>query len=317
MAGERGNTALGILQALPGLASMFIGSGTTTGGGTTKTSSLDPTTIAALQAMVNPTGQYSKDAAKTDSTGAVQQAMKMLMQGPNGLADIGHASNAGGGYNASTTDLLKNDLASRVAGVGAEIQQKQIGEYAGIQNQAAATLKNANTTTVTNESKQTGAQIDPLSALAVIGGGLLFKHVLNGGFNGSSTDTSSGGSTGIDFLNKKSKSDIPGMSGDFSSFLSAITPEFSSNSASSPMTPSSNPTSGATGGFLDSISGGLSDIGTGLGIQQLGGYISSLFGPSTPGANTGTTVSADGSSITGGSNDIGDFFKGIFSSIFG
>ena len=107
------------------------------------TQTLDPKIKAYLDSITNNT-DYSKEAAITDSQGAVQQTIKEALQ--MGAPAIANADKAAGGYNATTTALLGNDLTAKAAAAGQKTLLDTITSYAGAQAgdvNAAANAANA------------------------------------------------------------------------------------------------------------------------------------------------------------------------------
>jgi len=114
-----------------------LSKGTVTKGGTRETQLLD-----MLQREL-PTRfeQYSKQNAITDSQAAVNSAMDRVLN--LGLPEIRTAGSTSGGYDATTTKLLKDNLVTKAAAAGADIQMKAIDDYANKQLQAVREVLNA------------------------------------------------------------------------------------------------------------------------------------------------------------------------------
>lgn len=309
MAGERVASAANILGTL---IPTLIGSGKTTSTQSVNTQNLDNGTIASLQQLVSG-GQYSKASAQNDAQGAMQNAIRLLLQ--QGTPEIASAQHASGIYNDTTTQLLSNDLTSRVAGETANIQLANVKNYADIQNTAANTLKGATQTGTVTETSKTGPAIDPLLSLGVLAGGTLLSHLFSGGFN-----TGKKRNNGLE--SPPTIGETQGFNGNVNNLLSSlITPNFGSIGGSNA---SGGKGAGSTAesifsGATSSLGGLLGGLGTSL--------LSGLFGPSgntsSSGATTGPSAGSagdignQGSSISGGSNSIGGFFSSLLGSIFG
>jgi len=210
---NRSNPLVDASSAISALAPVFLGSGATT----TKTSNLDPKAIAALQQMLAPGGAYGKGAAVSDSNDAIANAMKLLME--KSAPGVISQGNQTGGYGSTTQALEMNDLTSRIAGEGAQLQLNNIGNYAGIQNQAANTLKGANTTS----TAKTAPIVDPWTAVAGIAGASLLSNIFGSsgkGKSGSGTEASIGSAdTGIAPVASKGMMDLLNInSNDFKSY---------------------------------------------------------------------------------------------------
>jgi hypothetical protein len=80
---------------------------------------------------------FSQEAAGRDAQGQVDMIIKQMMEG--GIPNILNAENISGGYAGTTATLLKNDLASRAAGEGANRIATVRNQYAGQRN-AQSTL---------------------------------------------------------------------------------------------------------------------------------------------------------------------------------
>jgi hypothetical protein len=305
------NRGPGAVDMISALAPLLIGTGKTKGTTTSSKQGLDPNTTAMLQALVSG-NQYSKGAAISDTQGAMQNAMKLMMQ--EGAPGISGATNTAGMYDSTTQKLLTNDLTSRVAGTGAQIQLDQINKYSDTRANAANTLKDANTTsTVTNTSK-TAPVVSPWLTGGAMLGGTLLSHLLDGfGGNGKKKPGDTNGNMiGGNF-------DVSPMSFDKNGGLAGMV----ASAFSQPQSGVGGISSALEGAFSNfggsGFSGKVADAGTGLLGSLLGGLFGSGGGSSIAAPNAGL---ASDSGIAGGSNsqtgttfglgDIGSFFSNLF-----
>lgn len=140
---------------------------TTTSGGKSTQQTLDNESIKALQKILTG-GQYSKDAAVTDSQAAIDTLMKRFVE--KNLPSIAGANAQTGAYNSTTTKMLTDNLSAQAIAEGAALQQKTVKDYADIISNTAQNLKGAETITkvsptTTTVKKQQDPLIDPMMAL--------------------------------------------------------------------------------------------------------------------------------------------------------
>lgn len=309
---ERAASAIGLLSTL---LPTFVGSGKTTTTNKVNTQTLDDGSIASLKNLVSG-GQYSKEAAVNDAEGALQNAIRLLLQ--QGTPEITTAQKKSGIYNDTTTQLLSNDLTSRVAGEAANLQQQNVKNYADIQATAAQTLKGATNVGTETSTQKTGPAIDPLVTLGVLAGGTILSNLFG-------SKKKSGSSSGFDAPPNTSTSGFSG--GSIESLFNAITPSFSSQGSGGGFGSSPSGGSGAgssSGDFFSGIFGNtgslLGDIGTSLLGGLLGGSSgnTSGFGSTTgPSAGSAGDIGNQGSSTSGGGNSIGEFFTNLLGGLFG
>lgn len=307
---NRSNPIVDASQILNNLAPLFLGSGKTT----TNVQSLDNESIARLQQILSGTGDFTKGAAITDSNAAVNNAVKKILQ--DNLPAIGSAQSGAGVYNASTTNLLANDLATRAAGEASQVQLNTIGKYADVQNQAAQTLKGA----VVNETSKTGPVIEnPLTAILkgvgllaagslgskAIGAGTsaissLFSGAIGGGA-GDNSEAPPNVSLGPNPFKSKTKNYADESSNSDSVAANLITPDFSSigQSALDAFKPS-----GITQDFSQSLDNAFNSSSS-----DSSNFLSSLFGGG--GSSGGVSSNSDGNSV-GLNFDLGSIFSGCF-----
>ncbi len=111
------------------------GKGETLRGTETSRSAIDQL-IGTLSAPT-ATGEYSKEAAISDTEGAVQALMETIIgEGMGGVRDI---TNIAGAYDSTVQQQMRDALVTRAAGEGARLQQETIGQYAGISAQQEST----------------------------------------------------------------------------------------------------------------------------------------------------------------------------------
>jgi hypothetical protein len=318
---QRSNPLVDASSILSNLAPLFLGSGKSTQ--TVSSQSLDNGSIEKLKQILG--GQdFSKGAAISDSNAAVNNAVRKVLEG--NLGQIGSAQSGAGVYNSSTTQQLTNDLVSRAAAEGSQLQLNNIAKYADIQNNAANTLKGS----VLNETKttQTGPMIEnPLTAV-LKGVGLLAagslgskalgagSNALTGLFNSLFEDSSSGSSSdappnvslGPNPFKNKSKGFGSSDSTDTSGFGAAadlITPNFSDIGKGA--IDSFTPSQGASQDFAQSLN-------EAFGKSNSNSVINSLFGSdfgNGGGGSNGASIGSDGNSVSA-SFDFGSLFKGCF-----
>jgi hypothetical protein len=313
-----GNRSSGAIDLISNLAPLLLGSGkqTTSTSNTASKQGLDPKTTAMLQSLISGK-EYSKGAAVSDTQGAMENAMKLMMQ--SGMPDISNALHAQGAYNSSTNNLLTNDLMSRAAGAGAQIQLDQINKYSDTRANAAATLKDANTTTTTAQKStaKTAPVVSPWLTGGAMLGGTLLSHLLDG--FGSSNKKRPGDSNMQDSSYAAPMHFDTNGGGGLSSMLQGA---FSS--PESGMGGITRAIEGAFSNFGGSgKSGGSSSSGFSGGTGLLGGLLSGLFGSgggssiAAPNAGFASDSGAPGGSnsqtgSTFGLGDIGNFFSNLF-----
>lgn len=310
-----------ILQAAPTLTQLFLGSGKTTGTNTTTKQGLDPAVLKALTDSIT-SGAYSKDAAGKDAQGAIDANIRTIME--KYLPQIGQSQAGSGAYNSSTTKLLQDDLASRVAGEAAKLKLDTITKYADITNNTAQVAKDANVTKTETSTQQTAPVVDnPMMGILGTGAALLAptilsglgKLVLGGLGSGSNSDAPPNGVT-WDGTNKKFVDSADPNAGNLVS-ANLITPTFASMNTSNVSALSDTLTS-ALGSTKDSVlpdffggsgeaktSYSSPDVLTGL-IQGLGnnaaggGSVTDTLGEAASNVDIGGAISDALSSLTKG-----------------
>ena len=156
------------MNILTNFIPMVTGSGTTT-----KTGGLAGSTLGALTGQIN-NGTYSKAAATADTQGAVNNALKIMMQqyAPSILSQ----SRGAGSYNSSQTQNDMSQLEGNATAAAADITAKQIAQYQQNQNQLAGILSQNSGT------QQTGA-LDFTKLLMPIAGAYLGNKALSAAGN--------------------------------------------------------------------------------------------------------------------------------------
>lgn len=181
MAGEVAQNNNDALSAI--LQQLFVG----TGKETTKTTS-DPANTNALQQLMavltgtagGAKGDFSKQAAITDSTGQVAKLVNDSLQ--NALPDISSLNTKSGLYNSTTTKQLVDDLLARTSLQGQQATQENIKNYAAIQqgnSQVASQAVNAGTNAVQVGNRQVTKQTAPIANPLLSLGLGLGKSLLN------------------------------------------------------------------------------------------------------------------------------------------
>lgn len=140
----------------------------TTSGSKATQQTLDDASIKALQKILT-SGQYSKDAATSDSQAAIDTLMKRFLE--KNMPNVVGANAQAGAYNSTTTKMLMDNLVAQATAEGAALQQKTIKDYADIVANAAQNLKGAKTITKTSPvtqvvKTQEDPLVDPLTAAA-------------------------------------------------------------------------------------------------------------------------------------------------------
>jgi hypothetical protein len=312
-----GNRSSGAIDLITNLAPLLLGTGkqTTSTSNTASKQGLDPKTSAMLQSLISGK-EYSKGAAVSDTQGAMENAMKLMMQ--SGMPDISNALHAQGAYNSSTNNLLTNDLMSRAAGAGAQIQLDQINKYSDTRANAAATLKDANTTTTTAQKStaKTAPVVSPWLTGGAMLGGTLLSHLLDG-FGSSNKKRLGDSNEQSNYYTAPMHFDTNGGGGLSSMLQGAF------SSPESGMGGITRAIEGAFSNFGGSgKSGGSSSSGFSGGTGLLGGLLSGIFGSgggssiAAPNSNTFSDSGAPGGQASSGSTfglgDIGNFFSNLF-----
>ena len=130
------NNGLGDISQLMTILNQLFG-----GGSSTEGNENSPEAMATAQMFLPlltsmfTSGDFSPEAAVRDSQGEVQLMMKQLIEG--GMPGIQGAEGVSGGYNSTTAQLLRNDLATRAAGQGAARVSQVKNQYAGTKNAQA------------------------------------------------------------------------------------------------------------------------------------------------------------------------------------
>lgn len=83
-----------------------------------------------IKAITTGIGRFSKDKAIEDVRGSVDSLLTRLLN--RDLPDIRSSNTIAGGFNSSTTQILKDNVFASAAREGAELQQKTILDYANI-----------------------------------------------------------------------------------------------------------------------------------------------------------------------------------------
>lgn len=138
----------GILSDLGGpngLMTLLNGLFGTSGGGTSDSTSpeaLDAATTLFQGLLPSITGtDFSPEAATRDAQGQVDQIIRNMTESTSaGVPAITSAENMNGGYGGTTTGLLKNDLASRIASAGASQVATVKSNYASARTQQLAAV---------------------------------------------------------------------------------------------------------------------------------------------------------------------------------
>lgn len=116
-----------ILALIPGL---FPGSTTDN---TNSPAALDASSqLLPLLMQMFTSGDFSVQAADKDSAGAVQSIINGMLQ--SGMPGISGSESISGGYNSTTAQLLRNDLATRAAEAGAARKDSTRLAYASQRN---------------------------------------------------------------------------------------------------------------------------------------------------------------------------------------
>ena len=350
--GTNGLTSLaGLIQAL---APVFLGTGAQTvnssGSNTSTNTSSIPTDItAAIQALLGGIqGQnagYTKDAAISDSNnlinGLVMDALRQNMPGV-----LGGAKTAGL-YNDTTTQLLTNDLAARIAESAAKAQQSTVQSYAdissrnnntaaGILNGLAQANKTQTQTQTTNDTKTsttaptvsrgtTLGGLGALSALSLLKNG---KDIFNSGRDLLGFGTGNDGAiapvfsgiSGGNFNDAVDSDVLSGMSG----FGGGTDFTAAADSLSSALGGAFDPSGVNWGSLFDlgSSAGSISDAASSIGdFAGVGSGLSGVFtdngtdlGSGLSGIFTGGDTSG-GSDLLGGIGDLGKKFLDSFGDI--
>lgn len=103
-------------------------------GGSSETSLLyDETTKKALDEALTST-DYSKEAARADAKAAADYAMTRVLEA--GIPQVSGAAKGAGGYNASTAEMLTNDVSARAGAAGSQVLLDTITKYSAAQTAA-------------------------------------------------------------------------------------------------------------------------------------------------------------------------------------
>lgn len=187
------------------LAPIFLGGGnqtTTTSGGKSSTTQNSSTTsgnspdiLSSLVGNVNTAISNSQDSSKTDALVA-----DIMRQSAIAFAPTLAASNSAGLYNSSTLNLLSNNAKATATSASTKaVLDYQTGQQQ-IANQGLATIANNNKTAATSTTTDTqqspsstftikAPQIDPLTSLLTLGGGILGPKLLESKLAGTIGDS--------------------------------------------------------------------------------------------------------------------------------
>ena len=135
-----------------------------TGSKSTTTTSRAPNVQANLDQLIatltGAQGDYTKDAAIADNTGAAYRVQQLLQQA---MPQINSAQLQSGLYSPTTAQLLQNNLASQVTNAELNAQQQQIKDYADIQaRQAQAAASAAQASGQTQQTVTPGVGLEGL-----------------------------------------------------------------------------------------------------------------------------------------------------------
>lgn len=147
---------------------------TTTTSGNPQTQALLEQLAASLTGTAN-SGDFSKDAAFSDTDALVQQLMKTFQE--NALPSIYQQQSNTGGYNSTTGKLLANDAMARAIAQASAAKVDNAAKYAAIQNQQASTAIQAASAAQKGTTTQV-IQQKPSIATTAIGLGSLAAKAL-------------------------------------------------------------------------------------------------------------------------------------------
>lgn len=164
-----------ILALIPGL---FPGSTTDN---TTSPAALDASSqLLPLLMQMFTSGDFSAQAADKDSAGAVSSIINGMLQ--SGLPGISSSESISGGYNSTTAQLLRNDLATRAAEAGAARKDSTRLAYAGQRNsQGGLIVQLINAMTNAQRLRQTSTSATGNQAAAGTAALLAALKALTGG----------------------------------------------------------------------------------------------------------------------------------------
>ena len=277
------------------LSQMFLGSGKQK---STETSSISPGASAALsQIFANAFGN-ANDPSKTAGTIA-----DLIHKSTVAFAPVLGAQNASGLYNSNTVGLLANEAQQNLGNASS----KAVLDYQTAQDQIAARAAGdlASGSRTTTRTAATAPVINPAVTGVLAAGALGLKAYNNraaiskflgidDGSSASDTVTSAatdaigaGGPSYGDAINAFAGADLGGF--------------------------------GSPGGVVSDIAGGSGDGAGPLDIANFLGDNSFSFPDiSSVGSDTASSLGLDsiGQGISTAANDVGDFFTGIFNSIF-
>lgn len=110
--------------------------GTTTKGGAREDASLSRLTEVLRTFMVDPIA-----AAKEQSRGAVDSTVSRILN--QGIPGINTAQTMSGGYDSTTTKIMRDNLITQAAMAGAEVENKAVVDFANVQQSAFQNFLNA------------------------------------------------------------------------------------------------------------------------------------------------------------------------------
>ena len=314
------------------LQQLFVG----TGKETTKTTS-DPANTNALQQLMavltgtagGAKGDFSKQAAITDSTGQVAKLVNDSLQ--NALPDISSLNTKSGLYNSTTTKQLVDDLLARTSLQGQQATQENIKNYATIQqgnSQIASQAVNAGTNAVQSGNRQVTKQTAPIANPLLSLGLGLGKSLLN-----KTGVTDKIGKAIKDIFNPATSISASDSAGAVSAIGNSTanlgnfqTPSFGANSPFSNVNFTGVPLNiGSSGDNVGSLlssldSSSFSDILKSSPSVDVAGSAGSAAGGIDPSSFLGVGDSVGGSlvqSLLGSSNGVAGAFSGASPSIFG
>ena len=242
----------------------------------------------------NTSGGSSRTVSGLDiSDEGIQRIIDQMMSGAGGVKDISGAARGAGLYNASTEAMLRNDLATRVAGEAAKQSAKTVSET-------------VTSPQVVTSSIDTGG-ISPLTGLLGIGGLKLAGNLVDksGGLSGIQAALGLGGSSASSLPANLTNSFDVSLANPLAGSASTVAGSVSDIPAAlgnMPFTSYLGPIASLAGGILggkkaleNPLSLGMSSLGTGLALAP-------ALGPLAPlGFLAGPALSGLGSLFHGGS----------------
>lgn len=200
-----GNSLGSTLSGVSSLASLFLGSSSTTSG--TQTSNDNRTQTTSTSGGTNTT-----TTSTSTSQAAVDATVKAILEGTNGLASVSSGQRTAGLYGSSTNQLLTNDLVTRAAAEGAKLNSTTT-QTAVTAPTTTTTANSGGTTTVSNSTTTKPASA---SATGVAGALALLQAIPKGvkdsvlsglGIKGSTDSTSQSANSGGDSSSQQAIAD--------------------------------------------------------------------------------------------------------------